>query len=153
MTRLIAHRGNFDGINRKAENTMPYLLRAVDAGYDVEVDVWYVDHKWFFGHDGPQYEVFLSDILLLSESAWFHIKNYEAAVELSKFRVHMFSHNNDPFVLTNRGIIWSHGGVKNHAGVACMPLINEKYILLSAWGICADDFTEIITVLAAKDSE
>ena len=60
---LISHRGNIDSIIIKRENTQSYIQDAIDLGYDVEIDVWYVDflvHKsspFWLGHDEPQCEV------------------------------------------------------------------------------------------------
>ena len=53
--RLIAHRGNFQGINKEQENSPEYLIEAIRNGYDVEVDTWVVDNVFYFGHDEPQY--------------------------------------------------------------------------------------------------
>jgi hypothetical protein len=37
--KLIAHRGNYVGINRHLENNPEYIREALGNGYDVEVDV------------------------------------------------------------------------------------------------------------------
>ena len=36
--RLIAHRGNINGRNKKRENEIEYILEALNLGYDVEID-------------------------------------------------------------------------------------------------------------------
>ena len=38
--RLISHRGNLTGKYPLMENTPAYIREAVDAGYEVEIDVW-----------------------------------------------------------------------------------------------------------------
>ena len=53
--RLISHRGNLTGKYPLLENTPVYIREAVDAGYEVEIDVW-GDTKGglYLGHDGPE---------------------------------------------------------------------------------------------------
>ena len=36
---LISHRGNINGPNPEMENNPEYIQKALDLGYDVEVDV------------------------------------------------------------------------------------------------------------------
>ncbi len=57
--KLIAHRGNTQGPNPERENSPEYIEEALNAGYDVEVDVWYdcATEKFWLGHDEPQYDV------------------------------------------------------------------------------------------------
>ena len=55
--KYIAHRGNLNGPNRLLENKPDYLNVALSLGYDVEVDVWFIDGKFFLGHDRPDYEI------------------------------------------------------------------------------------------------
>jgi hypothetical protein len=52
---LISHRGNLNGKDVDNENNPLYIDRALGKGYDVEVDVWYVNGKWYLGHDEPTY--------------------------------------------------------------------------------------------------
>ena len=54
---LISHRGNIDGVKPTKENSPEYILEAISLGYDVEIDVWKVDGKWFLGHDEPEYAI------------------------------------------------------------------------------------------------
>ena len=37
--KLIAHRGNIDGPNPETENTPEQIVKCIDQGYDVEVDI------------------------------------------------------------------------------------------------------------------
>ena len=52
---LISHRGNLNGPNPEKENNPLYVTKALDLGYDVEIDVWLVQDKLYLGHDSPQY--------------------------------------------------------------------------------------------------
>ena len=36
----ISHRGNIEGKSEKNENNPEYIMKAVDKGFDVEIDVW-----------------------------------------------------------------------------------------------------------------
>ena len=73
---LISHRGNIDGPNPKMENKPEYVQKALDLGYDVEIDVWLIDGNFFLGHDEPQYKIERS--FLQNKKLWCHAKNIEA---------------------------------------------------------------------------
>ena len=45
---LISHRGNLNGPNEDRENSPYYIMEAIDDGYDVEVDLWWVDGKVYW---------------------------------------------------------------------------------------------------------
>ena len=49
--RLIAHRGNINGRNKKRENEIVYILEALNLGYDAEIDIRYSRSKndYFLG--------------------------------------------------------------------------------------------------------
>jgi len=47
---LISHRGNIDG-KTLLENQPSYIDDAIDLGYDVEIDIWYIGDKLYLGHD------------------------------------------------------------------------------------------------------
>ena len=55
--RLISHRGNINGKQPDLENEPKYINDALKQGYDVEIDLWFVDGFFWLGHDEPQYEV------------------------------------------------------------------------------------------------
>lgn len=113
---LIAHRGNVNGPNPDRENTVPYLQEALDAGYNIEVDVWLVntatpgsldENTLFLGHDHPLHEVGLS--FFRDSRVWAHCKTPETYQFLSKFPdVNCFEHNNEPWVITSQGYAWFH---------------------------------------------
>ena len=54
---LISHRGNIDGPNSKLENNPTYIDRALDKGFNVEIDLWVYEKEFFLGHDEPTYLV------------------------------------------------------------------------------------------------
>jgi hypothetical protein len=43
----ISHRGNINGKNIERENSPEYILETLNKGYDVEVDIWIINNKWF----------------------------------------------------------------------------------------------------------
>ena len=69
----ISHRGNLEGKNPERENHPIYIIEALSQGYDVEIDVWYVDRSFFLGHDAPQYKV--DTKFLQNANLWCHAKN------------------------------------------------------------------------------
>ena len=57
--KFIAHRGNIDGPNFEEENQLEYIERAIEKGFDAEIDIWYLPQadQLYLGHDKPQYLV------------------------------------------------------------------------------------------------
>ena len=106
---LISHRGNTDGIVKNIENSPQYVQIALDKGFDVEIDVWYVDSTFYLGHDAPMYEV--NEIYLENEKFWCHAKNEEAFFKmLENPRIHCFWHQTDDYTITSKGYFWVYPG-------------------------------------------
>ena len=101
---LISHRGNLNGKKPKSENGQKYCQEAIDAGYNVEIDVWYTD-TWWTGHDKPQYRV--SPDFFLKKEVWSHAKNIEALYRLQEMGAHCFWHQRDVVTLTTEGYLWT----------------------------------------------
>jgi hypothetical protein len=72
---LISHRGNIDGKKPHFENSPSYIDEAIELGYDVEVDLWLVNDKFYLGHDEPQYEIDFKWIEDRDDRLWVHCKN------------------------------------------------------------------------------
>lgn len=108
--KLIAHRGNTKGKIVERENAPDYLLEALGAGYDIEVDLWMTDDGLFLGHDAPQYVIDDAIFSTLNPArTWWHAKNAAALEVLARQQgLNFFSHEEDPYVLTSRGYIWVH---------------------------------------------
>lgn len=138
---LISHRGNINGIDVDNENNPLYIDRALGKGYDVEVDVWYVNGKWYLGHDEPTYEIELD--YLKDNNLWCHAKNIEALNVMLNNDIHCFWHQEDDVTLTSKGYIWTYPGKKLKSNsIVVMP---EKYLekwwrhnFNSCSGICSD---------------
>src|SRR3989338_965458 len=117
---LIAHRGNWFGSKPQRENKPKYIQQALDLGYDAEVDVWYINQRWWLGHDQPQYKIDLK--FLKTKGLWCHAKNVQALVKLLVAGIHCFWHENDERALTSKGFIWTYPGQElGENSIAVMP--------------------------------
>jgi hypothetical protein len=135
---LIAHRGNLKGPDPERENNPEYIDEAIEAGYDVEVDIWYVGEEFFLGHDKPQYRINYKWLLDRRLNLWVHCKNLLALSKLINSDIHCFWHQEDDVTLTNEGVIWAYPGKQpiRHS-IAVMPEINDDD-LSDCMGICSD---------------
>jgi hypothetical protein len=137
---LISHRGNINGRIPDMENRPTYILDALLAGYDCEIDVRLIDREWYLGHDEPQYKIEYE--FLLDPRLWVHCKNHEALEYLIlDRRVNCFWHEEDKYTLTSHGYIWAYPGsvVTPISNAICvLPELNDQDI--SAFiGICTDE--------------
>ena len=131
--KLISHRGNLNGPNKQLENEPQHILKILEK-YDVEIDAWYKNDKWFLGHDEPTYEISRD---FFKAGMWVHCKNIEAAQKLNFTQVNHFWHENDKMTLTSRGYIWCFPGIYVKSGVTVELGYNKNvpdYVL----GICTD---------------
>jgi hypothetical protein len=139
--KLISHRGNIDGPNPELENTPSYLVQALNVGVEVEVDVWVIDGKIFFGHDAPQHEVGETFVELIHRDAWFHCKNLGALDYFSKKDqgYKFFWHQSDDYTLTSHGQIWVYPGkpfTKDSIVVDLRP--DHNYGEGEVYAVCVD---------------
>ena len=108
--KLISHRGNLAGPNPEQENHPDYIWKAIRAGYDVEIDVWFKSGKFMLGHDKPQYEFPFELLENHYNKLWIHCKDMDSLSQLNELdsngsKLNYFSHENDLGVLTSRGYI------------------------------------------------
>ena len=141
MKHFISHRGNINGRIPDRENHPDYIDEAINLGYDVEIDLWYINEKFWLGHDKPEYETTLSWVASRQDKLWVHSKNHEAMVYLSEYQLlnlNWFWHEEDDMTLTSKRFMWVYPGkqpIKN--SIAVLPEINEDDV--SLWlGICSD---------------
>jgi hypothetical protein len=133
---LISHRGNINGRNIEKENHPDYIDETIKLGYDVEIDIWFINGKFWLGHDKPQYKI--DHTFLMNKKLWCHAKNLEALLEMKNYIIHYFWHENDTVTLTSEGYIWAHPGkqpIKN--SIAVMPEVYDDNINYCV-GICSD---------------
>jgi hypothetical protein len=139
----ISHRGNINGRIPDAENQPEYINDTLRMGYDVEVDVWYVDGEWWLGHDEPQYPIYFDWIDERSDRLWIHCKNIEAVEyffenENDCKELNWFWHENDVCTLTSYGYVWAYPGKQPiKKSIAVMPENNNDDISYCL-GICSD---------------
>jgi hypothetical protein len=137
---LISHRGNIDGPDPSMENSPDYIQKALDKGYDVEVDVWFDKvNRLMLGHDKPQYPINVN--FLMNCRLWCHAKNLEAINYLSCFdTIHYFWHENDRYTITSRGYIWSFPRVLDvlNCVIVYPELYPDDFDFSMGVGICSD---------------
>lgn len=138
--KVIAHRGNLSGPNPKLENNPDYLLKAIEKGYDVEVDVWYdkIQNQIFLGHDNPMYLI-KDKKFLKNEHMWCHAKNLDALEFMLKNKIHCFWHEHDERTLTSKGYIWTYPYKETvvEKSVICM-ISPDDQAPKDCYGICTD---------------
>ena len=135
---VISHRGNIDGPNKEKENKPDYIKDALKS-FNVEIDVWYIDKKWFLGHDEPQYLVDLS--FLKQSGIWCHSKNIEGLRQLMEYsnEINCFWHQKDDVALTSFGYMWTYPGkTLTNKSIAVLPEKGDFKNLKFAAGICTD---------------
>jgi hypothetical protein len=133
---LISHRGNIEGKNPHKENNPEYIKDALDLGYDVEIDVWFINGEFWLGHDEPVYKTDFK--FLMNEKLWCHGKNPQAIVEMKKYAIHYFWHQSDILTLTSKNYIWVYPGMQPiERSIAVMPEIYNDNIT-KCIGICSD---------------
>jgi hypothetical protein len=134
--KIISHRGNLYGPDHITENTPDSILEAIKLGFDVEVDVWLYNNKFFLGHDEPQYE---TDILFLkNKNIWCHTKNKEAFEELCNSDCHYFWHDSDKFTITSKGIHWCYPNNYSKHGITVLKDRYTDINNIKCLGICTD---------------
>ena len=135
---LISHRGNINGPKPDLENSPNYINSALQLGFNVEIDVWFDQNRFFLGHDKPQYEI--EEEYLEHNKLWCHAKNLEAFNKLlSNPKIHSFWHQQDNVTLTSKNYVWTYPGIYLIPNaIACMPETVKFPNLDDATGICSD---------------
>jgi hypothetical protein len=167
--KFIAHRGNMYGPNPEQENRPHYIVSVLNKGFDCEIDVRYIDGKWFLGHDTPDYEISLDFLLDNSDKLWIHCKNVAALskllgiTETSEYRrsddvfsgngeaiggkypkLNIFWHQEEDFTLTSKGYIWTYPGKEiTSSSIVVMPEWKMEELPKHAFAVCSDYFDYI----------
>lgn len=140
IPKIIAHRGNLNGKNESLENTIPYILEALNKGFDVEIDAWLIDGSIYLGHDAPKTIIDIN--FLKNNKLWVHAKNFEMLIYLNKLKdpeIHYFFHQEDDYTLTSKGYIWGH--VRSQTFENCITVLPEQNLnsnIKNVYGICTD---------------
>ena len=137
---LISHRGNTSGINKQFENNPKYIEKAIDLGFDVEVDIWFKDGDFFLGHDLAETKV--NTNYLENDKLWCHAKNIEALLSLSELNCKYFWHQKDDVTITSNGYFWTYPGKKLTRNSICVLPEISKIKEINCAGICSDYIEE-----------
>ncbi len=145
--KLISHRGNVDGRNEPSENNPKYIDNAISLGFDVEIDLWFVDNSNYLGHDKPEFIIDLNWLYERKDKLWVHCKNISALNYLKNTDINFnyFFHQNDDVTITSMGYFWTYPGkelTKN--SIACLPEISDFNNLESCMGICSDFISNFV---------
>lgn len=132
----ISHRGNLRGKTDR-ENKVAYIEEALEVGFEVEIDVWYLDGNFYLGHDGPQETV--PESYLENPKFWCHAKNLDALHRmLVNSDIHCFWHQDDDVTLTSKGFIWTYPGKPLTDRSICVLPESTTASLRQCCGICSD---------------
>lgn len=135
--KIISHRGNINGSEPHLENSPIFIQRALEQGFDVEIDVWLTDAGLFLGHDDPVYPI--TTQFLKNEKLWCHAKNLEALEFMLENKIQCFWHQNDDRTITSSGFIWTHSNCDELGpkSIACWIDGNGDYPT-ECYGVCTD---------------
>ena len=152
--KFISHRGNLHGANEEVENTPEYIDIAISKGFDVEVDIRYIDKILYLGHDLPEYKISMNWLSNRNSFLWIHCKDYFSLeyFSLNKKDFNYFFHINDSYVLTSKGFIWTYPGEKTGKNSICvMPeKFNKNFERIhefpTVYGFCSDHIEKIKSI-------
>jgi len=135
---IISHRGNTSGSVEEYENHPDVINDILVKGIDCEIDVWYLNDKFYLGHNFPKYEI--DNSFIMKKGLWCHAKNLPALYEMSKYdTVNFFWHQEDDFTLTSQNIIWTYPGKTTTKKSIIVDTSknwrNKKY---DCMGVCVD---------------
>ena len=137
----IAHRGLIHGPDSKIENNPVQIKKALDLGYDCEIDFWSIDNQYYLGHDTPDYKINWE--FLEQPGLWIHAKNLEALTFLSQTNFVYFWHQNDDYTLTSNGYIWTYIGKElSNRSIMLLPEVHDTQLNnarnVDCYAICSD---------------
>ena len=133
---FISHRGNMFGPNPDDENKKDYILNTLNKKFEVEVDLWFKNNKFYLGHDEPLYEIKID--FFGKNKFCIHAKNIECFYELSKYDLNFFWHENDQIILTSKGYFWNYPGTKLSDKSICVLPEKTNVKKIDCLGICSD---------------
>mgnify|MGYP003641066245 CR=1 FL=1 len=141
---LIAHRGNINGPDPDNENTVEHVLKALESGYNVEVDVWKTDSGLYFGHDQPTNSLNMSDLQQYHNKIWYHCKDIKTLLYFTATNNIYFFHQNDDVTLTSNGFLWTYPEKQLTSKSICLKPENYNYIPTDCYGICSDYISKFV---------
>lgn len=153
--KLISHRGNIAGKNVNLENSPLYIDSAIEFGYDVEIDVWYINDAIFLGHDEPQYHISIEFLKNRLSNLWIHCKNASIInyFFINKINANYFWHQEDEYTITTKGFIWTYPKEHYSSFYSNQILLDfsnmtiekiNKYECNNIYGLCCDNFCQYL---------
>lgn len=151
----IAHRGCTQGIDRR-QNHPDFIKEAHNKMFDVEIDIRYIDGKYWLGHDGPEYDIgadlydFWESRSVWYGSLWFHCKDIPTMYQVMNLpqRFNCFIHDRDDAALVYTGThntwLWTlMGKPLTNNSIAVLPEQVEHWEgFHSCAGYCSDFIEE-----------
>lgn len=134
---LISNRGNISGCNPLLENTPDYIDSAIKLGYNVKIDLWYRDSKFFLGVEAPETEISWDWITDNLEYLWIQSMDTETfsfLLENGK-ALNFFYNKNDMITFTSKGFAWSNSGNKHTSNMIVCNTDKTDGL----FGMCSDD--------------
>jgi hypothetical protein len=145
--RLISHRGNLNGPFSCKENHPDSINKVLNRGFDCEIDVHKIENKFYLGHDGPEYPI--EREFLNQERLWVHCKNLEALASLQDLDANVFYHENDPYTLTSKNIIWAYPNQPVNSSCVTVTLEYDPNINQECYGVCSDYVADYVALINA----
>lgn len=144
--KIISHRGNIEQSYPQLENDPIYIQNAINQNIITEIDIWFVEKKYFLGHDSPKYEIDESWIIKNQNWLLAHCKNIQAFYNLSHISNNILKlcHSNDPYVAINGELIWVHDKNLPLNDSCIIPVYEKLYDIsnfLIVHAICTDYVT------------
>ena len=103
--KIISHRGNINGRNAQKENTLKQIIKCIEMGYDVEVDIRRRGNKFYLGHDKEDMIIEENQLFELSEKLWIHCKDLNSLswfVGTNNNLFNFFWHEKDQYISFTR---------------------------------------------------
>lgn len=135
--KLISHRGNLIGKEIELENSPQFIEKALSFNFDVECDLWYLDNKFFLGHDKAQYSIDFSWLNKNKDKLWVHCKNLQCVSILNESNLNYFWHENDKMTITSKKIPWCKENVFIKHGVTVV--FKKQEVPNYIFGVCSDE--------------
>jgi FkbM family methyltransferase len=156
MKYFISLRGNVYGNNPEQENNPEYVLKAIEEGFYVTIDVWVIDNKIFLGNNEPKYDIKIS--FLFNKKIFCFARNIEALKLMIQFRnkIHYSIYNND-YHLTSKGLVLTNNINELNEKIIHIVPENIDYTnykienLNKCLGICSDNIYQYMSLLEKKD--
>jgi hypothetical protein len=143
MIKYIAHRGNINGPSTK-ENHPDQIVECIRKGYDVEIDIRYINYNIHLGHDEPTYKIDSFFLEKYSNFLWIHCKDLSSLhfCLSQKNSLNFFWHDKDCHTLTSKKIIWSYPGQPiTKRSICVLPEQVDNINIdseFNGYGICSD---------------